>query len=100
MRRVLAACRSYRNADSTGRRGRELPAGSGSGSPADDSLRVLRSHRPATGRAATEYISVVRIGDALLTTSSNGGEATASLGLALRLATAGARRAACLRSSC
>lgn len=32
--------------------------------------------------------------------SSNSGEATADLGLALRLATAGARRAACLRSSC
>ena len=99
MRRVLAACHSYRDAD--------FPGGAAvsyrlerQGFAGDDSLLVLRSHQPTTGRAATEYISVVRIGDALLTTSSNGGEATASLGLALRLATAGARRGACLRSSC
>jgi hypothetical protein len=99
MRRVLAACHSYRDAD--------FPGGAAvsyrlerQGFAGDDSLLVLRSHQPTAGRAATEYISVVRIGDALLTTSSNGGEATASLGLALRLATAGARRGACLRSSC
>ena len=99
MRRVLAACHSYRDAD--------FPGGAAvsyrlerQGFAGDDSLLVLRSHQPTTGRAATEYISVVRIRDALLTTSSNGGEATASLGLALRLATAGARRGACLRSSC
>ena len=99
MRRVLAACHSYRDAD--------FPGGAAvsyrlerQGFAGDDSLLVLRSHQPTTGRAATEYISVVRIGDALLTTSSNGGEATASLGLALRLATAGARRGTCLRSSC
>jgi len=42
----------------------------------------------------------VRLGDVLLTTTSTGSEATASLGLALKLADVGARRGACLRSSC
>lgn len=100
MRRVLAACHSYPSPDAhfpgatvSYRLERERFAG-------DDALLVLRSFRPTTGRVETEYITVVRLGDALLTTTSNSGEATANLGLALRLATAGARRAACLRSSC
>ena len=61
---------------------------------------MLRSFRPTTGRVETEYITVVRLGDVLLTTSSESGEATANLGLALRLAAVGARRGACLRASC
>jgi len=98
MRRVLATCHSYPDPQWPGatvsyRLAREAVAG-------DDSLLVLRSVKPPTGRVETEYLSVVRLGDVLLTTTSETGEATANLSVALRLATTGARRGACLRSSC
>ena len=98
MRRVLATCHSYPDPQWPGatvsyRLAREAVAG-------DDSLLVLRSVTPPTGRVETEYLSVVRLGDVLLTTTSETGEATANLSVALRLATTGARRGACLRSSC
>jgi hypothetical protein len=43
---------------------------------------------------------VVRVGDALITTSSELGEGVPDRPLALRLAEVGTRRAACLRATC
>ena len=98
MRRVLAACHSYPEPEAPStivsyRLERERFAG-------DDALLVLRSVRSPTSQPGSQYITVVRLGDVLLTTTSTGSEATASLGLALKLADVGARRGACLRSSC
>ncbi len=51
-------------------------------------------------RRATRTQSIVRLGDALVVTDGELAEGTADSQLALRLATAGAGRAACLRSTC
>ena len=101
MRRVLATCRSYRPAPDVSppatrsyRLERERFAG-------DDALLVRLSDRDdASGRVWSDYITVVRLGDALLTTTSEIGEGSVSTGLALHLAAVGAQRAACLRSTC
>jgi hypothetical protein len=67
----------------------------------DDALLVRQVDRQAgEDREWTRYFTVVRVGDALLTTSSELGEGTADEAVARRLAAVGARRAACLRTTC
>lgn len=97
MRRVLAACRGYRSApDWTRRYALEAQRFAG-----DDALLVrIADRQDGTTRDWADYVSVVRLGDALVTTVSTGGEGVADLATARRLAAVGARRAACLRSTC
>lgn len=101
MRRVLAACHSYRtgqvspSATRTYRLEAERFAG-------DDALLARQSDRiDGFGtREFSDYFTMVRLGDAIVTTTSELGEGTADRAVALRLATAGADRAACLRDRC
>jgi hypothetical protein len=100
MRRVLSACHSYRPAPGvvpTATRSYRLEGERFAG---DDALLVRLTDRTDTGREYGDYITVVRIGNALITTTSELGEGTVDRGLALRLADVGARRGVCLRSTC
>ena len=101
MRRALAACHSYRTGQVSPRAVRtyRLEAQRFAG---DDALLVRRSDRVdgAGPREWSDYITIVRIGDAVVTTISEQGEGTADRAIALRLATVAAARAACLRDRC
>lgn len=101
VRRVLAACTSYRTSldrATTFTVRHRLVAQRFTG---DDSVLVLKADRQdGTTRDWSDYITVVRIGDALVTTTSTLGEGVADPDLARRLAGTGAQQAACLRDSC
>lgn len=99
-RRVLAACHGYTAGPPGGRVDRryvlERAAVAG-----DDGLLVrVEDRQGGSTRAWTRFVTVVRVGDAVLTTSSEGGEGTADRDVALRLARVGADRAGCLRATC
>jgi hypothetical protein len=101
-RRVLAACTAgYRPAgtDEAWTRRYRLEA---QGVAGDDSLlvRQVDTLDQQPGREWATLVSIVRVGDAVLTTSSEVGEGAVDLALARTLATTGARRAACLRTTC
>lgn len=100
MRRVLAACHRYRpdDVEPVWTRSYRLEAERFAG---DDALLVRRADRAdGTSRDWGYAISVVRVGDALVTTISEVGEGVADPAVAHRLAEVGARRAACLRTTC
>lgn len=101
VRRVLAACTSYRTSldrATTFTVRHRLVAQRFTG---DDSVLVLKADRQdGTTRDWSDYITVVRVGDALVTTTSTLGEGVADPDLARRLAVTGAQQAACLRTSC
>ncbi len=101
MRRVLAACHSYRTGQVSppATRTYRLEAQRFAG---DDALLVRLSDRidGAGPRAWSDYLTMVRTGDAIVTTTSELGEGTVDRAVALRLATLGAARAACLRDRC
>lgn len=100
MRRVLAACHRYRPTG-TGpgwTRSYRLEAERFTGA---DALLVRRSDRlDGTTRNYSSAISVVQVGDALITTTTELGEGTVDPALARRLAAVGADRAACMRTTC
>lgn len=101
MRRVLAACRSYRSELDPTTRVTVRYELQGQRFAGDDALLVRRADRQeGTTRDWADYVTVVRLGDSLVTTVSTLGEGVADPGLARRLAVTGARQAACLRSSC
>lgn len=101
MRRVLVACHSYRTGQVSppALRAHRLEAERFAG---DDALLVRRSDRidGAGTREWSDYFTMVRLGDAIITTTSERGEGTADRTVALRLARVGAARAACLRDRC
>jgi hypothetical protein len=99
MRRVLAACHSYRPVPEVVPGGTRIYSLESERFAGDDALLVRRADQ-ATGRQWADYWSIVRLGDALVVTDSELGEGVADARVALRLATVGAARAACLRSTC
>jgi hypothetical protein len=98
MRRVLATCTGGYGTEYDMKRTYRL---AGQKFLGDDSLLIRRADRPnGTDREYSAYISVVRLQDVLVTTSSELGEGVGDEALARRLADVGTRRAACLWKSC
>lgn len=96
MRRVLGACPGYDTGPGTRRYRTDAQGFAG-----DDSLLVYRTDRQTgSARDFAVYISVVRLGDALVSTTSSVGEAVADLPTAIRLAGRGVQRASCLSRTC
>jgi len=101
-RRVLAACPRYLRSFSAQDREEVRYVLEGTLPGTGDEAMLIRRETQRVGdtRVFSLYLSVARVGDAVLTTSHEVGEGVADRDLAIALAGAGARRAACLRASC
>jgi hypothetical protein len=100
MRRVLKACHAYQPVPEVVPGGVRIYSLESERFAGDDALLVRRADKETSGRQWADYWSIVRLGDALVVTDSELGEGMADSQVALRLATVGADRAACLRSTC
>lgn len=98
MRRVLSTCGAGYETELDMKRTYEL---AGQKFVGDDALLIRRVDRPAGGdREYDPYITVVRLQDVLITTTSEVGEGVGDKALALKLADVGTRRAGCLWKTC